>query len=178
MRQLFWFILIPPLVMVNGCSTTTGPAPVEDRAVSGMQGMEESPGVVVETMPTDDQGTHPGEKIEPPDSSANPAVVALLSQADKDIGAGREDGAAATVERALHLAPKDAYLWYRLAEIKLRQSNWQQAYVLASKSNSLAAGNKPLLMANWRIIALAKKKQGDKSGMELAAKEIEKLKQQ
>ena len=179
MKNVFWVISIFFSVMTGGCATVTGTAPVVDRSATGMSGTstEESPGIIEVPGPAGRGDEFSRGKIAP-DPATSPAVAALLSQADANLRSGNAADAAATVERALYLEPKDAYLWYRLAEIRLRQNNWQQAYVLATKSNSLAAGNKPLQMANWEIIALAKKMQGDAAGVELAAKEIEKLKRQ
>lgn len=179
MRYIFWFMLMIIVVIGSGCSTTIKSAPVEERVASDasetrvVPAQEESPFVLEEQANTN--GGVPRQGMVKQQPSANPAVVALLSEAENNIRSGNEDNAAASIERALRLEPKDAYLWHRLAGIRLRQNNWQQAYVLASKSNSLASGNKPLQIANWKIILYAKNKQDDKTGLALAKKELKRL---
>ena len=104
-----------------------------------------------------------------------PAVVALLNNAEKEQQAGRHDHAAATIERALGLEPQSALLWSRLAAIRLDQGKWQQADVLAGKSNSLARNNRNLQFQNWRIIERAKTGMGDAIGAAAARQMISRL---
>lgn len=106
---------------------------------------------------------------------ASPAIVALLDVADREIQSGRSDYAVASIERALNLEPKNAMLWSRLAAIRLQQRDWQQAYVLANKSNSLAPGNRSLQRQNWQIIEQAKAGQGDVAGVTEARRMLESL---
>lgn len=65
---------------------------------------------------------------------------------------GRLDLAAATLERGLRIAPKDAMLWSQLAEVKLQQQHYRQARTLAEKSTSLADGSPDIVEKNRRII--------------------------
>ena len=65
---------------------------------------------------------------------------------------GRPDLAAATLERGLRAAPKDATLWSQLAEVKLQQQQYLQARSLAAKSNSLAGSNTTIVQKNHWII--------------------------
>ncbi|MGL1930883.1 MAG: hypothetical protein OCC45_03860 [Desulfotalea sp.] len=67
------------------------------------------------------------------------------------------DLAASIIERGLRVAPKDAILWSQLAEVKLRQQQYQQARSLATKSNSLARANSAVIKKNNWIIQEAKK---------------------
>ncbi len=96
--------------------------------------------------------------------SANAAVVALVDNADQQAAAGKPDSAAAAIERALRIEPRNATLWRRLAELRLSQGQPEQAENLAHKSNSLAASDLRLQAANWRLIAEARKARGDGSG--------------
>lgn len=96
--------------------------------------------------------------------SANPAVVALLERAASWELAGGYEQAAAVLERALRLEPRNAMLWHRLARVRLNQGQWQDAVELAAKSNALAAGDAGLRGQNWAVIAEAKERQGDRQG--------------
>lgn len=73
-------------------------------------------------------------------------------QAQLQASQGRTDLAAATLERGLRAAPKDAMLWSQLAEIKLKQKQYLQARSLAAKSNSLAGSNTTIVQKNYWII--------------------------
>lgn len=81
-------------------------------------------------------------------------------KAEKQVVQGRFDLAAATLERGLRVAPKDATLWSKLADVKLQQQQYQQARSLAAKSNSLAGGNKSIMQKNQQIIDEARQKTG------------------
>ncbi len=93
-----------------------------------------------------------------------PAITGLLEQAQALETQGRLSEAAAKIERALDQAPKDAFLWHRLAQITLAQNNAPQAEELAERSNAHAAGDLPLQRANWRLIADARRMRGDQQG--------------
>ena len=99
-------------------------------------------------------------------AALNPAIMELLNDANRRSAEGRHDGAAAALERALQIEPKDAALWHRLARTRLDQGRLDLAEALAAKSNSLAAGDPNLQAQNWRVIAKARQKQGDASGAE------------
>jgi predicted Zn-dependent protease len=84
-----------------------------------------------------------------------PAVIALLTEADGYAKAGRGEQAAASLERALRIEPKNALLWHRLAVIRLQQGQWEQAVTLARKSNTLSGSDHKLQSGNWEVIAKA-----------------------
>ena len=97
-------------------------------------------------------------------AAAAPPVVALLDSAAAKERAGHLEQAAATLERALRLEPRNAMLWHRLARLRLKQGQWQNAVELAAKSNSLAGSDSKLQSWNWAVIAEAKERLGDKQG--------------
>lgn len=113
---------------------------------------------------------------EPPPASDNSAVVALLDTAHRDAATGRLDSAAASLERALRIEPRNATLWHELARVRLEQNQGTQAIQLATKSNTLAGDNHRLRAQNWRVIGQARAQSGDHRGAEAAfvkADEIE-----
>ena len=107
--------------------------------------------------------------------SDNTAVAALVSQARADLEAGRRDRAAAAVERALRIEPRNGLLWHELARVRLADGQYPQAEQLAAKSNSFAAANKPLKAANFRLIAEARAARGDSDGARAALDEAAEL---
>lgn len=88
----------------------------------------------------------------PPEEQTETITAELISQATTQIEQGRLDLAAATLERGLRIAPKDALLWSQLAEVSLLQHHYHQAQALAEKSNSLAGNDTDILEKNQQII--------------------------
>ena len=98
-------------------------------------------------------------------SSSNPVVVSLLKSASQFEAKGDFGRSAASIERGLRIAPKDAHLWLRLARIRLQQDRPKQAELLSKKSIRFARGNSGLLADNWLVIAEARGRQGNLSGV-------------
>ncbi|NIW86315.1 MAG: tetratricopeptide repeat protein [Gammaproteobacteria bacterium] len=92
------------------------------------------------------------------------AVLALRQDAERQSSVGRLDRAAALLERALRIEPRNAGLWHRLARVRLQQERLHLAESLALKSNSLAGGDPALQGQNWRLIARARRAAGDVEG--------------
>ena len=85
-------------------------------------------------------------------SSENVAVAGLMQTARADAAAGKLTNAAATLERALRIEPRNPRLWQQLARVRLQQADYAQAESLAARSNSFAGGDAPLRAQNQRII--------------------------
>ena len=100
----------------------------------------------------------------PPATAASPAVTALLQEAEASSASGSLDEAAATLERAIRIQPRNAQLWHKLAEIRLQQHQPGLAEDLAKKSNVLSQDNKTLVRENWTLIGAARRKKGDTQG--------------
>ena len=90
----------------------------------------------------------------PPPSTAREttAVASLMDSARVDAAAGRLPDAAATLERALRLEPRNPRLWQELARVRLAQGDFVQAEQLAQRSNSWAGSDSALRAENARII--------------------------
>lgn len=161
--------LIVTLALIQGCATNIDPAtddvPAEDVMVT-QDTVEEA------AQLASDQEHAAG------DSPAQAAVVALLDLSVQEQQSGRTGLAIAAVERALRMDPKNPMLWTQLANLRLAQGNWQQAGVLANKSISLSRDNVALRLENWRIIELAKTRQGDAAAAEQARARIRALSNQ
>lgn len=99
---------------------------------------------------------------------ANPAVKDLWDQAEAARIAGDYDTAELKLERALRIAPEDAVMWSRLAEVHLSKGNSNQAENLAAKSNAMTMDKPTLYYRNWLIIAKARSLRGDDIGAQEA----------
>ena len=87
--------------------------------------------------------------------SDNRAVLALVGKAQQKFHQGNKKSAAASIERALRIEPRNAKLWQQLAVIRLQQKKYRQAEQLAKKSNHFTKKNRYLQIQNWDIIARA-----------------------
>jgi Tfp pilus assembly protein PilF len=93
-----------------------------------------------------------------------PAVEALAARAEQQRQSGDYGGATATLERALRIDSQQAYLYNRLARVRLEQGQGTQARNFAERSNALAADNAKLKQNNWDIIATIRRQSGDVAG--------------
>lgn len=84
------------------------------------------------------------------------AIAGLMDSARSDAAAGRLAEAAATLERALRIEPRNPRLWQELARIRLQQGDFPQAESLAQRSNSWAGSDGALRAENARIIERAR----------------------
>lgn len=106
---------------------------------------------------------------------SGPAVQALMAQADASRAAQRPDDAAASLERAARIEPRNAFVWSSLAAVYIDQGNYDQAEALAQRSNSMARGNPFVQVQNWRVIAAARSGRGDAGGSLQAQARVEEL---
>lgn len=83
-----------------------------------------------------------------PEPPAFPAARKLVAQGDQLRRAGQLEQAAAAYERALEIAPADAWVWHRLAVVRSVQGQSGLARALARRSNALATGDEKVLQAN------------------------------
>ena len=111
------------LLLLSGCATVEPPAPASEP-----------------------------EPIASETPSENIAVARLMDNARADMDANRLGAAAATIERALRIEPRNARLWHELARVRLRQGEYAQAQSLAARSNTWAGSDQALRAANQRVI--------------------------
>ena len=96
-------------------------------------------------------------------------VVSLLDTASAQQARGAHADAARTIEQAIRMQPRDATLWYRLAQLRYSQKRYAQAESVAAKSISLAGRNTGLKADNWALISRARKAQGNFDGAQEAS---------
>jgi tetratricopeptide (TPR) repeat protein len=157
------------LLFVQGCSTAPParyPPPVVE------QGGGTAPDEAVQPATPGSIQPYP---VPPAVTTSSPAVVALLGQAENQANSGDLGAAAASLERAIRIEPRNPLLWYHLATVRLAQQEAAQAEQLAVKSNSLAAGNRVQQSRNWQLIARARRAQGDTAGAGAAERRAREL---
>jgi tetratricopeptide (TPR) repeat protein len=161
MRTLLVFLTLA----IAGCATVV-PAPGP--------GQVPSPGQVPGPGPQFGPPLEPGPGPEsaplpaPSAHSENLAIAGLLLGARTDAAAGRLANAAASLERALRIEPRNPRLWQELARVRLKQGDYAQAESTAARSNSWVGSDNALRAENWRIIAHAREARGDAEGARVA----------
>ena len=170
-----------PVILLVGMSACTPPSATKQYNADVIippkraEVAEESAPVVYESTAPSEAPAQEGSAVAPmpktvaPTSAAAaasdpPAVLALVQEADASTASGRLDNAAATLERGIRIQPRNALLWQKLAEVRLKQNQPGLAEDLAKKSNVLAKENKSLTRKNWSIIAEARRLKGDVPG--------------
>ena len=109
----------------------------------------------------------------PTAAAAPPAVLALMSEAQASRAQGNFDTAAAKLERALRIQPRNAALWHELASVRLQQHKPRLAEDLAKKSNTLARHDRALKRKNWELIARSRRLQEDEEGAQEAERKAQ-----
>lgn len=153
--QVIFSRLLPPLAIllfVTGCQS------IPDSGTSAP--------VTEKKLPSRTETTYSSN--EQPVQQQNTTVIALSDTARKQAASGDTARARSTIERALRIDPRNASLWNELAHLYYRDEMFNKAANTAAKSNSLAGNNSNLRYDNWRLIARAREKTGDKDGARIA----------
>jgi hypothetical protein len=93
-----------------------------------------------------------------------PAVVALLTEADRNRASGNLDAAVVSTERALRIDSRNPTLTYKLAQLRIKQNKPELAEELAGKAALLAGGDLDLKRKSWLLIAEARRMQQNYQG--------------
>ena len=117
----------------------------------------------------------PEEAPAPAAKGENVAIAGLMQSARNDSESGKLGSAAATLERALRIEPKNPRLWQELARVRLKQGEYAQAESVAARSSAWAGGDNSLRAENWRLIAQARDARGDSQGARAALDAADKL---
>jgi Tfp pilus assembly protein PilF len=125
--------------------------------------------------PTQPPAPAPETPSAPSAKTENVAVAGLIQSAHADSEAGKLGSAAATLERALRLEPRNPRLWQELARVRLKQGEHGQAESMAQRSNAWAGSDNALRAENWRLIAQARDARGDSQGARTALDTAERL---
>ncbi|MGB4248323.1 MAG: tetratricopeptide repeat protein [Pseudohongiellaceae bacterium] len=90
------------------------------------------------------QDTRPSNPVYTQPQEAGSPASALMASVDAAIAEGELERAAALAERALRISPRDAYLWYRLADIRYQQQRYSDAAGFAQRALSFAGSDREL----------------------------------
>ena len=114
--------------------------------------------------PSPEQPEQPAPQEPPPpevqQKRENVAIAGLMQSARADSAAGRLSTAAASLERALRIEPRNPRLWHELAKVRLKQGEYAQAESMAARSNSWAGSDSALREENQRLIEQAREAAG------------------
>jgi hypothetical protein len=100
-------------------------------------------------------------------------VSALVSAAKQDTESGNLEAAGAAIERAIRIEPRNATLFYKLAVVRLNQSQPRLAEDLAKKSALLASNDTQLKKHSWLLIAKARELLSNPEGAKAAKKKAD-----
>ncbi len=127
---------------------------------------EEKPGVSrTEQQMITDSGV---AQVASPSPRLDAPVQALLNTAQQQKNRGDLEGAAASVERAQRIAPREPQVLYRLAEVRLAQGDAKDAEQIAQRAVGLSSGQPGLQAGLWDLIAEARDRLGDDAGAAVA----------
>ncbi|AWN17418.1 M48 family metallopeptidase [Salinisphaera sp. LB1] len=179
MNKIKSILALGALILMAGCATQPGgmsgpsgnaSSQPSQKPPSGPSGQQAPP--ANSGNPSGNAPQPPQQKTPPPPQNASqissPAVMSLLGRADTLANAGHMDAAASTLERALDLAPRNPFIYQRLAAVRLAQGENGQAEQLAMKSNSVSNNNPFVEAGNWQLIAEARKQAGNSNGAQKA----------
>ncbi len=177
MKPMTWYrtpvLAAVPVVLLQACSTPVHYPPRD---------MPPSPPVIEQgtPAPVPPPQVHVPQQVPvpapaPETRAQSPAVVALLDTAEQQANAGDLEAAAASLERAIRIDPRNPVLWYHLATVRLSQGEAAAAEQLAAKSNSLAPGNTVQQSRNWQLIARARRARQDEAGAVAAERRAREL---
>jgi Tfp pilus assembly protein PilF len=114
--------------------------------------------------PAPESKPEPPPPVVIPPKQENIAIAGLMESARADAAAGKLANAAASLERALRIEPRNPRLWHELARVRSQQGQHAQAENVAVRSNSFAGDDKALRAENWKLIAETRKARGDTEG--------------
>ena len=103
----------------------------------------------------------------------NPAVKDLLADARSAESVGDYNKAATLLERALRIEPRDPEILQDMADVQLKNRDYQQALNFAIRSYDSGPRTGELCQRNWQTIEEAREKLGDSSGAAEARQRVE-----
>jgi outer membrane biosynthesis protein TonB len=149
-------LVAPPPAPTRAPTPIPAPAPPRPAA-------EPAPEAVPTPVPEATPAPAPAPTPAPPPTRTyrlGPATQSLVTQSRGQAQAGDLDGAAATLDRAIRIEPRNPLLWIELAKVDLARKDARQAENYGRKALSLATGDRNAQAQASRVIADALKAQG------------------
>lgn len=158
-----WPAMLLAAVLAAGCvPPDMGRPPPSTRAPVPSTAPAPPPQVaVIRPVPDlEEAAPAPAEPLPPPRTAppVSSASQALLTQSRGHQAAGRYEAAAASIERALRIEPRQPVLWLELGNIRLKEGDFAQAESMGRKALSLATGDAALTARAEQLIATAKRR--------------------
>ncbi len=171
-------ILLAACLLLAGCTgapkKTATPVTEAESKVARVPSQVETPSAVRESSGVVLRAYEPPAPV-----AARPvhgkAVVSLLAMSTQQERSDNLPGAVATMERALGIEPRNAHLWYRLAQLRFAQKRITLANDLTMKSKALAGADLELKRDCWQLIAKARRVKGDEAGARVAERKARML---
>ena len=173
MRDYRIVLSVMVAVLAAGCASSeerSAPAPVEEIHLTPAAVRQGAAGVETNEVEVHAYQAPAVVALQPGN-----VVFELVEEAEAQRKRGDFPGAAATLERALRIEPRNPHLWNRLAHVRLEQGRFDMAGDLAAKSSALAGDNSGLKRDNWLVIAQARRAAGDSAGASAAERKAEAL---
>lgn len=177
--------LLIAMMLLNACASSTGtresawpfPQPGQPPVATVPPGTPQPQPFPSAPDPTPIEPATPAPQSFPrtADAISGQAVVSLMRQSSDARAKGQFDLAAAQLERAQRIEPRNYFVWSALAKVYLDQQQYDQAISVAGKSNSLARGNLYVEVENWKTIARARQAKGDSLGAVQAEARIDEI---
>jgi len=148
---------------MTGCVPTRFEEPAP-RAPAPVAAPAQKPPPTVVITPVPEPGTSGSVEPVPPPAAIPPpppvgaASQSLLAQSRGYQAAGRYDQAAASIERALRIEPRQPVLWLELGNIRLKEGDYAQAESLGRKALSLSGGDAGLSARAEQLITAARQR--------------------
>tara|TARA_R100001143_G_scaffold36694_1_gene34240 strand:- start:3247 stop:3792 length:546 start_codon:yes stop_codon:yes gene_type:complete len=172
-----WLVLF-----LSACTTApvTQKPPVDSRDVPSRPQTPDSAQTKADpTQPATPQGIPmpPGESTsaeellpatKPAPAPSNPAVLALLSDAEKYQQQGNMSAAQSRLQRAQRISPRDPKVYYQLAQTHYELEDYRLAEQVALKGVSYAQGDNAQQKRFWLLLAEIRTKSGDRAGAKSA----------
>lgn len=144
--------LLPALMLVSLLAACAGPPPAAP---------PQRRGAVPPPVQAPAPQQTPGVQVFP---LQNPAIKSLLEDAREAEALGDYDLAAISLERALHIQPRDPELLQTMAEIQLHKKDYEQALSFAIRSYDTGSRVGDICSRNWHTISVAREHTGDVNG--------------
>lgn len=169
------FTMTSLVILLSACSTTplTQKPPVEPadpRSQPSTADSSQAP-AVIQAVPAE----KPAPVAKPAAAPTNPAVLALLSDAEQYQQQGNLSAAQSRLQRAQRIAPRDPKVYYQLAQTHYELEDYRLAEQVALKGISYAQGNNAQQKRFWLLLADIRNKAGDRSAAKAARKQAEQL---
>lgn len=169
-----FFIMAMMVMFLSACTTApiTQKPPVDSRDVPSRPQPESAPTQparpqALPSPPADSMSTDiPVPKPAP--APSNPAVLALLSDAEKYQQQGNLSAAQSRIQRAQRIAPRDPKVYYQLAQTHYELQDYRLAEQVALKGVSYAQGDNAQLKRFWLLLADIRKNAGNGAGAKAA----------